>query len=1081
MSDESKAEEPYGDHKKVAQAQPKQRLVDDAKDREDRVRRDDGSKSDSRRTKGPHKVFDPVTQEDVTVEDASRSDLRLQERYITEQGPVAHSADLKSLFTALPDKSRTNLLYYEHPPADWDRLLLKIRNFLLRYVSVLALATVIYTHFASSRIATTLFLGFVGASGFVAFTRITSSYHDTVWSTEKVRGKAAQESKVPESTEWLNNLVSGVWPIIDPVIFESMSDVLEDILQANVPGIINSVKLVEMSQGTTPIRILSMKPLPDKDLEEITSRQHREDQDEDAQVGAFSNLEVVFCYRAIHDDSSLEAKLRNIRIALQFFVGAKKLVSIPLPIWIEVLGIVGRMRIRIQTVSQAPFVRNVTITLMGLPRVEISAIPMSTYLPNVMNLPLISHYVASCIDAAMGQYVAPKSLTLDIGEMITGDGIKKKLETFGVLIVNINWAKDLPKSDTFGSSDSYVAVEYSKIAKPIYSTRICADDTQPVWHEVAVIPISSAAVKAAERIKLTCYDSDRFSPDDPLGTITINLDYLMRHRGKVQHHEDKLNTPDGKPSNDCGTLCFDVGYYGLRPLDFGRQGTGQDPRIPQELIEKEQALQEEQAETLKKPPILRTPPDPEYLAGLLSVTVVSIVGLHHKASVGRETRRSMKPYEKGTQDEETESQDPAADGASAPSAYCKIAINDELVYKTRNKPYASHPVFNAGCERFIPSWKEGLVQIAVRDSKDREADALLGVVVIRLRDAFENASCSQKFYPIEGGTGSGRMCVGLLFRSVDVKLPRTFAGWNVGTVRLLSDLKVVEPSEGYSLRDFSDVALRLTTASSRKAISKRKSTSSEDAISWSTAVEDPPYRLPIKRRNATALAIEFRKRGSSLRLRSFAIATLWLHQLEDNTETVVRLPIWKTTHIKRVMSSIIEGEKSNVQVEQIAILTFRVSFKSGLGDVHHFSKSAEDVDMMEAWEAAVSEGLRKRKGDFYDHGQNQQPDVSIQSHDKVAKIDDTTVSDRAMGQLPSANGYEDESAGENDSEEEEVSDHGEDETDVQKQRKTQHEGKYKHKVIRSADWMAQSVKTSSHQLKHAFSLHAKEPDVETEI
>ena len=62
---------------------------------------------------------------------------------------------------------------------------------------------------------------------------------------------------------------------------------------------------------------------------------------------------------------------------------------------------------------------------MGLPRVTISVVPMNKILPNVMDIPFISGFISSAIDTAVAEYVAPKSLTLDLQRLISGDDIKK--------------------------------------------------------------------------------------------------------------------------------------------------------------------------------------------------------------------------------------------------------------------------------------------------------------------------------------------------------------------------------------------------------------------------------------------------------------------------------------------------------------------------------------------------------------------------------------------------------------------------------------------------------------------------------
>ena len=97
---------------------------------------------------------------------------------------------------------------------------------------------------------------------------------------------------------------------------------------------------------------------------------------------------------------------------IEFFLGAFNWVEIPLPVWVQIERIVGTLRLRAQTVSEPPFLRNLTFTLMGVPMVGISAIPMLRVLPNVLDLPLISNFVQTSIAAAANMYVAPKSMTM---------------------------------------------------------------------------------------------------------------------------------------------------------------------------------------------------------------------------------------------------------------------------------------------------------------------------------------------------------------------------------------------------------------------------------------------------------------------------------------------------------------------------------------------------------------------------------------------------------------------------------------------------------------------------------------------
>ena len=107
------------------------------------------------------------------------------------------------------------------------------------------------------------------------------------------------------------------------------------------------------------------------------------------------------------------------------FVYPSNISCLTKAIWVELKGLIGTVRLRIQMTPQPPFIKNVTFTLMGLPQVQVSAVPMTERGINVLNLPLISGFVNNSIAAAANEYVAPKSMSLEVGKMLVGDDIKK--------------------------------------------------------------------------------------------------------------------------------------------------------------------------------------------------------------------------------------------------------------------------------------------------------------------------------------------------------------------------------------------------------------------------------------------------------------------------------------------------------------------------------------------------------------------------------------------------------------------------------------------------------------------------------
>lgn len=109
---------------------------------------------------------------------------------------------------------------------------------------------------------------------------------------------------------------------------------------------------------------------------------------------------------------------------LEFAIGAKDLATKRVPVFVEIKGMVGTVRLSVQLTPKPPFIKNVTFSLMGLPHHSISAVPLYPLLFDVTSLPLIGRFIQKSVDTAMAEYVAPRSLTFDVGELLFGDGSK---------------------------------------------------------------------------------------------------------------------------------------------------------------------------------------------------------------------------------------------------------------------------------------------------------------------------------------------------------------------------------------------------------------------------------------------------------------------------------------------------------------------------------------------------------------------------------------------------------------------------------------------------------------------------------
>lgn len=172
---------------------------------------------------------------------------------------------------------------------------------------------------------------------------------------------------------------------------------------------------------------------------------------------------------------------------------------------------VGTLRARVQLIPDPPFIKNTTITFIGLPKVVISATPLTKHFLNAMKLPLISQFINSSINETMSEFCAPKSYTIDMQDLLLEDDVKRDTSSIGLIAIRIHGAENLEKSDSTGSSDPYCTIAYSKQGKPLYSTRVIVNDLNPIWEEGTTILLRPEIIKSQEDISVILYDSDRFS------------------------------------------------------------------------------------------------------------------------------------------------------------------------------------------------------------------------------------------------------------------------------------------------------------------------------------------------------------------------------------------------------------------------------------------------------------------------------------------------------------------------------------------------------------------------------------------
>lgn len=276
--------------------------------------------------------------------------------------------------------------------------------------------------------------------------------------------------------------------------------------------------------------------------------------------------------------------------------------------------------------------------------------------------------------------------------------------------------------------------------------------------------------------------------------------------GKIQSRVDRLlDLTTHKPMP--GELSWSVGYFGkttpseeqlgvkarnmednpvedrerkdeiLKRARQFRQGLEQETEAklreaPRDSPLLHREVEQQKAQDLKDATdtlIASSAPDPDYLSGILSVQIHQGIGLELQ-----KTRNPDRKIFRGTEEtlERASDEEDKEEGEDLPSPYCNIVLNHVNVYKTRVKwktstPFVSlgsHAIykyrrlltfheFNAGMERFIRNWKTTEIIIAVKDARMHENDALVGVVVLPLKDILKESSKLNGVFPLCGGIG----------------------------------------------------------------------------------------------------------------------------------------------------------------------------------------------------------------------------------------------------------------------------------------------------------------------------------------
>lgn len=607
---------------------------------------------------------------------------------------------------------------------------------------------------------------------------------------------------------------------------------------------------------------------------------------------------------------------------------------------------------------------------------------------------MISSFVQSAIDAALAEYVAPKSLTLNLKDMLMGADFKKDTSARGVVLVFIKRARGFKQGDSgIGklqcASDAYVTVSWGKFGKTVASTRIIPQSQEPDWHEYATILVTAEELNADERLRLQLWDSDKWTADDDLGRVEVDLKELI-HRpethNKMHDREDRF-TGQNHEEKMAGSLQWSVGYFSklkITEQQLQQQTVDENIRNKQQLRDHVSQLSANKLREAGKAPdddelhqqrvqdyaeieddmIISAPPSQDFPSGILSVQIHNITGL--------EVQRLQKK-DKGGNDEESSAGEETETDDEMPDSYCNIILDHKKIYRTRTKPKNSKPFFNAGTERFIRDWRAAEIIVSVRDARERENDPLIGLIFLPLAKVFAQKSQVMETYPLSGGIGHGRARISMVWRSVELQLSPNLMGWDYGTLELRGAIKA---KHGTSLPDkLRKSRIRVRTDLGKAKVYPDTNGSQAWTLSKRSNHEGESAFLPVRKRYASALVLEFRE-SSIGPDKSPAFAVCWLQDLVDEETTTKTLQIWKGGKDRLGRASTCCDYNGLDDGEQpLGELELELKFWRGLSGYHKrfatASKKGSMREVMECLDTITDENLAKEEEEEADTGHQQ--------------------------------------------------------------------------------------------------------------
>jgi Ca2+-dependent lipid-binding protein len=306
-----------------------------------------------------------------------------------------------------------------------------------------------------------------------------------------------------ESLEWINSFLVKFWPIIQPMIGETIIRSVDQVLSTAKPPFLEDLRLRDFTLGTKPPRMEHVKTYPKTE--------------EDA---VLMDWKFSFTPNDTADMTARQLKVKiNPKIVLEVRVG-KGVVSKGLDVIVQDMECTGTMRVKVKLQLSYPFVDRVEICFLDRPHFDYVCKPLGgdTFGFDINFIPGLESFIQEQIHANLGPMMYnPHVFPIEVAKMLAGSPVDQAI---GVLQIQFHGAQALKNPDPLaGTPDPYATVSIAG-RQELGRTKTIEGNANPKWNETVNVVISSLK----DDLNLKVFDFNDFRKDKELGEANFALD-----------------------------------------------------------------------------------------------------------------------------------------------------------------------------------------------------------------------------------------------------------------------------------------------------------------------------------------------------------------------------------------------------------------------------------------------------------------------------------------------------------------------------------------------------------------------------